>query len=136
MTTLTLRLIAAIIFVVFIAHVAFAQERIEIPGWADEPPFVMTLTPGEAEGHVATLHIQNELVPRKAPGPQTDIDVYGMTLGDLAVSVTVEATPGTVPDTIRVDPPDDLVAVPASITIDEGTAGEIRLLRADVIPMG
>jgi len=79
--------------------------------------------------HVAVIEMMNHLRYSSSSAP-FDLDV-----GTLRVRVTIMQRQGSLPDTVSVEAPEGFIAVPMSIELAEGQAGEILIYSIEGVGM-
>lgn len=85
------------------------------------------IRPSDAPGAAA------EVVFRNSAADSTTSRTVALTMGGIAVFVDVTVGNGSDPDTITVTPPEDLMAIPPSITISDGETGKIVLYPRETV---
>lgn len=74
------------------------------------------------DGRIVTFC--NEMTPRDPTDPHGPLPLSS---GDLTITISVIQWPGRAPDLLTVIPPLGWLAVPASITVEEGACGTILI---------
>jgi hypothetical protein len=99
-----------------------------VSSWGDSRPSSVILRADDDA--LAVVEFVNTLTGRNPEAP------FRMTLGDLTVTIHIEFGRYTVPDTITLTVPEQYIAVPPVLVVDDGTTGTQRIYCADALPLG
>jgi hypothetical protein len=108
--------LAAFAFGCVLSGVALASD---VHRWNAET--YVQITASNAPGAVAEVTFHNEIAQTMM------LEFFDLTHDGITVAIRIDARQGDVPDTMTVTPPLGFIAVPESITVDEGGAGVIHI---------
>jgi hypothetical protein len=109
----------------------FSAEAQDSVSWGEGVTFDVHLVPKDGPGHVADLVGVNRMTFGVGEVTQAVLSIEGLT-----VTVTVYHGPGMAPDRMSVIVPDDHLAVPEWVDIEENDTATIRIFRLSDMVMG
>lgn len=86
------------------------------------PTAYVTIQPSTRPGVLAEVHFVNDTMHTMM------VETFDLTLGDLTVSVRIDAQLSMEPETMTVTPPAGYIAYPPEVTVPEGGAGTVLIL--------
>lgn len=86
------------------------------------PTAYVTIQPSTRPGVLAEVHFVNDTMHTMM------VETFDLTLGDLTVSVRIDAQLSMEPETMTVTPPAGYIAYPPEVTVPEGGAGVVLIL--------
>ena len=87
------------------------------------PTAFVTIQPSTRPGVLAEVHFVNDTMHTMM------VETFDLTLGDLTVSVRIDAQLSMEPETMTVTPPAGYIAYPPEVTVQEGGAGTVLIIQ-------
>jgi hypothetical protein len=88
-------------------------------------------TPSRVRLHTCAAAVACVTFDNQFNKPLRDPDWTPLMLGGVHISVFIEFGKGMAPDTVTVYPPEGLIAIPPSVTVEENASGTVMLFSAD-----